>query len=199
MTRRSRVALLALAAAATAFVGGFVAFGARIAAEKPHLPQKAEGMVVLTGGAERIADAIHLLAKGHARRLLITGVAPVASAIEIARNIAGSFRIIDCCVDLGYAAQNTEGNALEAEEWARANGLSHSLIIVTAAYHMPRAMAEMRYRLPNSSLFAYPVVPERLRGKQWWNDGMMFRLVASEYVKYISVRARILASGVKAS
>jgi uncharacterized SAM-binding protein YcdF (DUF218 family) len=199
MRRGPRIALLALAAAATVFVGGFFAFGAKIAAERPNLPQKAEGMVALTGGSERIADAIRLLAEGHARRLLITGVAPVASAIEIARNVEGSFRILDCCVDLGYAARNTEGNALEAEEWARANGLDRSLIIVTAAYHMPRAMVEMRYRMPNSKLFAYPVVPERLRGKKWWNDRVLFRLVATEYVKYISARARILASRVVAS
>ena len=46
---------------------------------------KADGIVVLTGSRFRISDALELLAAGHGRRLLITGVYPATRLSEIAR------------------------------------------------------------------------------------------------------------------
>jgi len=40
----------------------------------------ADGIVALTGGASRLADAVELLASGRGRRLLISGVAPTTNA-----------------------------------------------------------------------------------------------------------------------
>ena len=45
-------------------------------AEEVALTRNADGIVVLTGGASRVADAIELLANGHGKRLLISGVNP---------------------------------------------------------------------------------------------------------------------------
>ena len=42
--------------------------------EEVALQRDADGIVVLTGGASRMADAVELLAAGHGKRLLITGV-----------------------------------------------------------------------------------------------------------------------------
>ena len=59
--------------------------------------------------------------------------------------------MFDCCVDLGFTAANTLGNARETAEWARAKGYS-ALILVTADYHMPRARLELRAAMPEADI-----------------------------------------------
>ena len=59
----------------------------------------------------------------------------------------------DCCADIGYAAEDTHGNAAEAADWARAHDFK-SLIIVTARYHMPRALREFGSAMPGVDLKA---------------------------------------------
>ena len=54
--------------------GGFVWFVYHVPATEVALNRNADGIVVLTGGASRISDAIELLAAGHGKRLLISGV-----------------------------------------------------------------------------------------------------------------------------
>ena len=180
-----------------AIVAGFLLFASRIPTDEPAAIGNADGMVVLTGGTERVADAMRLLRGGHAHRLLITGVGRDASGPDIARRSAESIRLIQCCVDLGYAAQNTAGNAAEAARWAREHGIRGSIIVVTSNYHMPRALVEMHRRFSTHELLPYPVVPERLRGHRWWNDPELARLVAAEYFKYLyaSVRAAVAPIG----
>jgi hypothetical protein len=78
---------------------------------------RTDAIVALTGGAERIGDAIDLLAKGYGRRLLITGVNERTSRDQIARLNPGQRRLFDCCVDLDYRARNTIGNAIETRRW----------------------------------------------------------------------------------
>ena len=181
--------------AGLAFCGGFYWFASQVKTVETPLDRKADGMVVLTGGAERVTDAIRLLMAGHARRLLITGVSAGTTGPEIARTVQGSGNIVRCCVDLGYIAQNTAGNAEETRRWVHEREIRGSLIIVTSSYHMRRALAEMRARLPELELIPHAVVADRLRGKAWWNDVELFRLVASEYLKFLWSEARVLASG----
>ena len=47
--------------------------------------RRADGIVALTGGASRVVDAVELLASGHGRRLLITGVNRTTHSGELAR------------------------------------------------------------------------------------------------------------------
>src|SRR3954452_15277895 len=55
-------------------LGGFAWFAAHVPANEVKLDRDADGIVVLTGGSSRVADAIELLASGRGRRLLIPGV-----------------------------------------------------------------------------------------------------------------------------
>ena len=69
-----------------------------------------------------------------------------------------------------------------------------SLIVVTSAYHMPRAMAELGHQLPGVKLIAFPVVTEKMRNEQWWSHPATTRLLISEYAKFILAMVRMRVS-----
>jgi uncharacterized SAM-binding protein YcdF (DUF218 family) len=186
----SRAIVLAAFTGILAFVGGFLWFVARVPTGEVVLDRNADGIVVLTGGASRIADAIELLAAGRGKRLLISGVHPTTSSSEIARLIPEYGRWLTCCVDLDHSAVNTSGNAVETKRWVTDRGF-RSLIVVTSSYHMPRTMAELARRMPDVALVPYPVVTDKMRSEAWWSSPPTARLLFSEYLKYIVVQVRM--------
>ena len=185
-----RLIVLGTGLGLVAGVLGFFWFLARVPAEEVPPDRKAEGIVVLTGGAARINDAIELLAAERGHRLLITGVNPTTHTAELARLTPQYRKLFECCIDLDRSAMNTIGNAVETRRWARARGF-HSLLVVTSAYHMPRAIAELEHELPDVTLIEFPVWTERQRQNPWWTDGATARLVISEYLKYVYTVVRI--------
>jgi uncharacterized SAM-binding protein YcdF (DUF218 family) len=164
-------------------VAGFFWFVDQIPGEETRLDRNADGIVVLTGSASRIPDAIELLSAGRGRRLLITGVHRDTSTREIARLTPLNEKLFACCVDLDRSALNTLGNATETRRWINEQGF-RSLIVVTSNWHMPRAMAELEHQLPETALIPFPVVAEKVKNAAWWSDRTTFRLLLSEYLKY---------------
>ena len=168
------VAVLALVAGLGAGFAAFVATAYRPAAPAPL----ADGIVALTGGAERVETALRLLEAGRAPRLLVSGVARGAGLAELARLSDINPAPIAGRVTLGRAATTTTGNATETAEWAQANAI-HSLIVVTAGYHMPRATLELHRAMPQVTLYPVPVQPPAMQ------HGARLRLLAGEYAKLI--------------
>jgi uncharacterized SAM-binding protein YcdF (DUF218 family) len=185
-TRLRRRALAAAGVAALAWLGGFAWFLCRVG-QPPSAPPPAEGIVALTGGAERVRAGLLLLAERRADRLLVTGIGGHAGLRDLARVAGLDPAPLADRVTLGSGAASTRGNAEETAAWARANGL-HSLIVVTAAYHMPRALAEIGRALPDVTLYPASVSPpragERLPG---------VRLLAGEYTKYLGAELGLTA------
>jgi uncharacterized SAM-binding protein YcdF (DUF218 family) len=167
-----------------ALMASFLWFISGVSNEEVELDRNADGIVVLTGGASRVADAVELLAAGRGRRLLVTGVNPATSTGGLSRAVPLHDKIITCCVDLDHSAVNTVGNAVETRRWARQRGF-RSLIVVTSNYHMPRALAELSHQLPDVTLIPFPVVTEKRRAEPWWSNAGSARLLFSEYLKYI--------------
>ena len=169
---------------------GFIGFVWLLPSQQVELSDSADGIVVLTGGTSRVSDALGLLSSGRGKRLLITGVNPGTTTADIAREVVDYNNQLTCCVDLDYSAQNTLGNALQAKRWALAHNF-RSLIVVTSAYHMPRALAELAHQLPDVTLIPFPVVSDRLRIEPWWSNSATTRLVVSEYLKFLAAKVRM--------
>ena len=170
--------------------GGFFWFAFQIPSEEVSFDRKADGIVVLTGAASRIPDAIELLAAERGKRLLITGVHRATSAREIARLTPLYSKFFTCCIDLDRSALNTFGNALETKRWAREHNFN-SLIVVTSNWHMPRAMAELAHQLPDVTLISFPVISPKVKDDPWWSNLDTARLLFEEYLKYLFALVRM--------
>jgi uncharacterized SAM-binding protein YcdF (DUF218 family) len=180
-----------LALVVIVLLGGFIVFALTLAREEPTLGVRTEGIVAFTGGSDRVIDAAAILARGQAQRLLITGVNRATRSSVLARLLPLPRDMFDCCVDLGYEAQDTAGNARETRQWAQAHHLTHSLIVVTSNYHMPRALLELSAVLPGVALYPFPVVSEHVDVSDWTNDLRVAQLVGGEYIKYLRAIFRI--------
>ena len=183
---RRRWPLIALTAAGVALLGGgaawnigFAIFNAAVW-QPSERPEVADAIVVLTGGADRIEAALRLLANGRAPLLLVSGVAGGVDLTDIGHRVpldaeqAGR-------VTLGRIAQSTAGNAAETALWSKTHGVKR-LIVVTAGYHMPRALLELQRALPDVQLLPAPVHSPAMR------TAMRTRTLATEYDKLLAVR-----------
>ena len=182
---------IAVGAAGAVLLGaGFCWFYLNIPSEEVTLDRKADGIVVLTGAATRIPDAIELLAVERGKRLLISGVHRDTRAREIARLTPLYSKYFSCCIDLDRSALNTFGNALETKRWAREHNFN-SLIVVTSNWHMQRSIAELKHQLPDVTLIAFPVISPRVKDEPWWSNIDTARLLFAEYLKYLLALARM--------
>jgi uncharacterized SAM-binding protein YcdF (DUF218 family) len=189
LRRLGRSAIAICTIAALLLAAGFGWFLWSLPADEIVLHRDADGIVVLTGGASRISDAIELLAAGRGKRLLISGVNRATTSGEISRLNPDYGRMLSCCVDFDRSL-NTLGNAIETKHWAESRGF-RSLIVVTSNYHMPRAIAEIAHQLPDVALLPFPVIADKLHAEPWWTHGPTMKLMLSEYLKYVVARMRI--------
>jgi uncharacterized SAM-binding protein YcdF (DUF218 family) len=190
-SRRTKAVVVGAAGVSLALlIVGFFIFAAFATRAVVSEPLRADGIVVLTGGEARIAEAGRLLEVGKARRLLVSGVNRRTGREDLRRLIGVKRQLFDCCVDIGYEALDTSGNADEARAWASQWHFA-SLIVVTASYHMPRSLAEIALVLPEAKLVPHPVVPRQLQSAPWWLRTDAARTLVSEYLKFLPVATRL--------
>jgi uncharacterized SAM-binding protein YcdF (DUF218 family) len=170
--------------------GGFLWFLAQLQSDEAPPKNPADGIVVLTGGSSRVADAVDLLASGYGKRLLISGVHWQTGTGELSRSLRDNKPWLACCVDLDYSAIDTRSNATETRRWAQERGF-RSLIVVTSNYHMPRAIVELSHSMPDVLLIPFPVIGEKWRDEPWWASGAAARLLVTEYAKFLAAGVRV--------
>ncbi len=190
LARALRAACASIAVLAALYLAGFVVFGVHVGHMKPPARlQAADAIVVLTGGQSRLSAAVELLKSGKGKRLLISGVNPIAGADDLSRATGADRSLFACCVDIGHEARDTIGNAEESARWVNANSYGR-VIVVTNNYHMPRSLLEMRRLMPGAKLLPYPVVNSPLDNGGWATKPGALRVLFTEYAKYLAALAR---------
>ena len=152
-----------------------------------------DGIVVITGGQQRLDDGLRLLQIGAGKALLVSGVGRGVNKSILADKLelsAPVMTLMDCCVTLEFEASDTRGNALAASQWAEKNKFQ-SLRLVTSNYHMPRAKHVFTSKMPDIELYFWPVSPADLTLETWWKKSDMIRLLAREYAKYLTENLRV--------
>jgi uncharacterized SAM-binding protein YcdF (DUF218 family) len=177
--------------AAALVFGGFLRFADSVTTLKPPAEPRADAIVVLTGGYQRIDQAVELLQKGAGKRLLISGVHPTTTRAQIRKMTQAAPELFACCVDIGYDALDTIGNAEEASNWIHARGYK-SVLVVTNNYHMPRSLSELAYVDTETQFIPYPVVNTDLKNSNWFTDPNAMRVMLAEYAKVLLAGARNL-------
>ncbi|HWA42851.1 MAG TPA: YdcF family protein [Hypericibacter adhaerens] len=184
-----RLLLLFLVMALIWFIG-LVAFVTRIPRNLDTDLAATDAAVVLTGGSERLEAGLDLLANGHAKKLLVSGVnrdvdiETLLGSLDPADLPKLSPETIACCIALGYSAEDTRGNALETADWMRQQKFK-SIRLITAAYHMPRSMLEFHRAMPGVQVLPYPVFPHQVKQERWWRWPGTTDLLVREYNKYL--------------
>ncbi len=174
---------------AAAWLAGLVWFAAAVPVRVAHTGTRTDSIVVLTGGSERIATGLELLAEGRAGTLFVSGVHRGVDVGEMLRRGHLGHPELAGAIVLGYAADDTVGNAAETAAWVASRHL-HSLRLVTAAYHMRRSLWEFHQAMPDVTIIPHPVFPDAVKCRDWWRWPGTAALLATEYSKYLAAVVR---------
>ncbi|WP_019221091.1 YdcF family protein [Bartonella senegalensis] len=167
------------------FCGGFVVFSEKTERLQPPNPLvKADAIIVLTGGENRIETGLHLLQQGLGSRLLISGVNTTTTLKSFMHSTHITPQLFTCCIDIGHKATNTKGNAEESAVWIKKHHYK-TVYIVTHDYHMWRSMRELKYLMPNINFIAYPV--KKSSDESMIQQLNQIRILAFQYIKTLQV------------
>ena len=163
---------MALAVSVLLSVGFFIADSTgSVGATSAH--QK--GLVVFTGGTNRIEEGAKIILSGYTGPVLITGVYPGVQVEQLFKAYGLSANQL-ASVTLDYAAQSTAGNVLQTGRWAREHHIT-DLRVITSSYHAARSRLLFRRYTPDLRVAISPVEP----------DSGGLRIWVKEYIKYALV------------
>jgi uncharacterized SAM-binding protein YcdF (DUF218 family) len=189
--RQKRLVLAAvLVLVIVAYVVGLLQFADDLPHRVADPTTETDAIVVLTGGSQRLASAFELLAEHRAHWLFVSGVNREAGLAHLPGAAALDAHELACCVVVGREADDTIGNAAETAQFVRSHAIT-SLRLVTASYHMPRSLLELKRVLPaDVRIIEHPVFPPGFRQDDWWRWPGSASLVVLEYNKYLVARVR---------
>lgn len=171
--------------------GGLVWFIEDMPQGTPNMTFKTRAIVVLTGGNNRIAEGFRLLAQESATtHLLISGVRRGASlkAVIQGSGFKGPYNAAQ--VSLDYRSTTTVENAQNVAVWLKRKQIK-SIRLVTANYHMRRALIEFDRSLKGVKIIPHAINPLESGGDTWCKDYKIFCLYLNEYHKYLGAFVRM--------
>ena len=171
----------------------FLAFVKNIPLTPTTNVEMTDALVVLTGGTKRLETGLKLLSESRAKKLFISGVYKGVDVRRLLQIFEQNSTKLYCCVELGHAAESTEGNAIETREWIKKESYT-SIRLVTSNYHMPRSIRLFSYHMPGINIIPQPVFPDSFKGKNWWLWKGTSRLIILEYLKTLSFRIKQLGN-----
>ncbi len=150
----------------------------------------ATGRVELTGAADRIVAAFELLRQGRARKILITGgpvrrLPGVRTEPELLAAALRTWGLEPSRIVIETASRNTHENAVESARVVAAQGW-RSLLLVTSAGHMPRALA--CFRKAGLQPDAYPVDRRALHDAEGWLPRARFLAMSEDAIRELAGR-----------
>ncbi len=167
-----------IALVALAYLLGFAVFMTTLGG--PAGPERTDAIVVLTGGAGRVARGLTLMEAGAARRMLVSGADSTVRPNELAAEYRVPRRLFACCIDLGYEAVDTRSNAEETARWL-ADHRYRTVRLITTEWHMPRARMELAHALTTD----VDVLGDAVRSDP------PFGMLVREYNKYLVRRVAL--------
>tara|TARA_B100000989_G_scaffold217840_1_gene166018 strand:- start:956 stop:1570 length:615 start_codon:yes stop_codon:yes gene_type:complete len=191
--QKAKIILIGCCVLGAIFISGLQYFVLNLPSYVAPPTRHSDGIVVITGGQQRLDAGLTLLATGTASKLLISGVGNGLSKVILANDLQldqTQRDLLVCCAELEFAARDTRGNARAARQWAETNKLQ-SLYLVTSNYHMPRAKLAFEHEMPHIDLHYWPVSPNDLHIDHWWTDPGLVRLLAREYAKFLAEFIRL--------
>ncbi len=179
-----KLTLKSLLFIALIWFSGLAVFNYYIRAYPLDTSTKTDAIVVLTGGSNRIKEAVNLLNSGLSDVLLISGVEKKTTLNSILKTIAVT-PAPNKKIVIEHASTNTVENAIEANDWIQKNNIK-SIRLVTSNYHLPRSKLEFEIQNKGLDIVVNPVFSENVSPK-WWRYSGTFSLMASEYNKFLLV------------
>ena len=147
--------------------------------------QKADAIVVLTGGKGRVEEGVRLFRKSRAEFLFFVGVDPSVRKSDLYRPKPGDPSADN--VILEKSSRNTLENSIFGRDVIVRSGV-HSVLLITSRYHLKRASILFRNSLPKDiTIIPYPVDSVNLK-ESWWSHGGSFQLLFREFYKYCMFR-----------
>ena len=179
-----RLGLYVMAVVCVIWFSGLLWFSTQVPDGGEAPTTRTDAIVVLTGGTGRLDTGLLLLEKNFATHLFVSGVARGVDVATLLRVAQRAPKELECCISVGYRADDTAGNAAETAGWVDKRGFD-SIRLVTASYHMPRSLIEFRHAMPAIHIIPHPVYPPRFKRSRWWLWPGTASLLASEFNKYM--------------
>lgn len=180
-----------------AWAGAVLWFIQQMPTETLSPDKKADALVVITGGGARVEHGLDMLAQGVAPVLFISGVGNHGDNVTINRILTqhGKPEIRKLIAQnnpeivLDMIAKDTINNAEQTRVFAEKRHLN-SIRLVTADYHMQRALHEFHDAMPGITIMPDPVFPAEYHRATWWQHENTRRLLFTEFHKYLFVLLR---------
>ena len=144
-------------------------------------------IIVLTGNTGRLFSGLDLMSNNIKSRMLITGVAKGVKHSEIINNKD----IKRNRITLGYTAQSTLGNAIEATSWIKKYKIN-DIILVTDSWHMQRALLLFNASMPNIKISPYPIHSTNFQIKDYFQFDSRVFFIYKEHLKYFVSHIQVI-------